>query len=258
MAGGGASSGSSSSGSNTTSSKTKSQVARSKAPDPPTHRRSNKPPLHPDTASKKHPVKGPINHEHKEDVQEPLDRTVTPQEVMKKQLMSVAQRMNQNREHRKHHGGLVPRNYSPLTPIMQKYKQEEDGMKPDRQGRAQRHTELHDKRGVVPKAVKFAPTVTEFPSTRFDEESSSNSNSRTVAKSSGHKFAPGHLSGGGNSGGGGGGVGVGGSHSSPGHSPGHSVLGHNSLGQYNDRTIPDGESGHTKSDATARKLSAEK
>ena len=118
------------------------------------------------------------------------------------------------------------------------------------------YSRSHDKRGVVPKAVKFAPTVTEFPSSRFDEDSSS-SNSRTGAKSSGHKFASGHSSssGGGNSGGGGGG---GGTHSSPGHSPGHSVPGHNNLGQYNDRTVPDGESGHGKSDTTSRKLSAEK
>lgn len=94
----------------------------------------------------------------------------------------------------------------------------------------------HDKRGVVPKAVKFAPTVTEFPS-RFDEDN------RTASKPSGHKFSSGHS---GST-----------SHSSPGHSPGHSVSGHSNLGQYNDRTVPDGESGHSKSDTT-RKLSADK
>lgn len=79
---------------------------------------------------------------------------------------------------------------------------------------------------MAQKAVKFANTVTEFPS-RFDEDS------RTT-KSTAHKFGsshPGAMN-----------------HSSPGHSPGH-VPGHASLGQYNnDRTVPDGESGHGKSD----------
>lgn len=36
-------------------------------------------------------------------------------------MSTVAQRMTLNREHRKHHGGLIPRNYSPLTPIIQRY-----------------------------------------------------------------------------------------------------------------------------------------
>lgn len=81
---------------------------------------------------------------------------------------------------------------------------------------------------MAQKAVKFANTVTEFPS-RFDEDS------RTASKSVAHKFGSGAQN-----------------HSSPGHSPGHvpghASLGHASLGQYNDRTVPDGESGHGKSD----------
>ncbi len=144
----------------------------------------------------------------------------------------------------------------------------------------------HDKRGVAPKAVKFSNTVTEFPS-RFDEDST-----RTVPKPPGHKFSsgaashstgpghsPGHSVPGHNPGhssipGHSPGHSVQGhnpGHSSipghspghsvpghnPGHSPGHSVPGHNTLGQYNDRTGPDGESGHSKTDA-ARKLSADK
>jgi hypothetical protein len=92
----------------------------------------------------------------------------------------------------------------------------------------------HDKRGVAPKAVKFASVVTEFPS-RFDDDN------RTVSKPSGHTFSSGHS---------------GSNHSSPGHSPGHSVPGHNNSGQY-DRTVPDGESRHSKQDST-RKLSADK
>ena len=108
----------------------------------------------------------------------------------------------------------------------------------------------HDKRGN-PKAVKFSNTVTEFPDySRFDEETTSSSGGSRTSKSSGHKYTSGH------------------SGSSPGHSPGHqahhSVLGHGSgssgggpIGQYNDRTVPDGESGHSKNDIT-RKSSNEK
>ncbi len=46
----------------------------------------------------------------------------------RKQLSSVAQRMTMNREHRKHQGGglIPPRNYSPLTPIIQRYSSKEE------------------------------------------------------------------------------------------------------------------------------------
>ena len=83
--------------------------------------------------------------------------------------------------------------------------------------------------------MKFSNTVTEFPEySRFEEES------RTPAKSSGHKYSgpPGAVN-----------------HSNPGR-----TTGHNSLGQYDfDRTGPDGESGHSKADMIAtKKLSSEK
>lgn len=117
----------------------------------------------------------------------------------------------------------------------------------------------HDRR-VAPKAVKFSSTVTEFPDySRYDEEAWSGG----VTSKSGpsHKYSPshsgavnhasqshgsGHSSGHSNIG-----------HSGSGHaSLGHSASGHASLGQHVDRSIPDGEPGHGKSDT--RKSSTEK
>ncbi len=90
--------------------------------------------------------------------------------------------------------------------------------------------------------VKFSNTVTEFPEySRFDEEN------RAGKISGGHKHSPVHSS-----------TGL---HPSPGHSPGHGYM--NNVvggGQFNDRSVPDGEPGQSKTDGNniSRKSSAEK
>lgn len=96
----------------------------------------------------------------------------------------------------------------------------------------------HERR-VVPKAVKFSSTVTEFPNySSYDEEAwSVGMPSKLV---SAHKYSPSHS-----------GTSHGSGHSSLGHSgPGHSTSGHAS-GQRNDSEL-----GHSKSDS--RKSLADK
>ncbi len=45
--------------------------------------------------------------------------------VCREQMSSVQMRMTLRREARKKQGGLIPRNYSPLTPVLQRFKSEE-------------------------------------------------------------------------------------------------------------------------------------
>ena len=43
-------------------------------------------------------------------------------------MSSVHQRMTLRREARKKQGGLIPRNFSPLTPVFQRFKSDEVGV----------------------------------------------------------------------------------------------------------------------------------
>ncbi|XP_064400778.1 histone-lysine N-methyltransferase SETD1B-like isoform X2 [Halichondria panicea] len=97
---------------------------RKAPPEPPTtpKRSSNRPPVPPDPAAKKM-SRGSKDRGHeaadKGEDHNTIDyRTATPQEVLEKQMTSVAQRMNANGEARKRGGGIT-RTFSPLTPIIQ-------------------------------------------------------------------------------------------------------------------------------------------
>ncbi|XP_064407576.1 uncharacterized protein LOC135352328 isoform X3 [Halichondria panicea] len=154
--------------------KNRGQVPVRKAPpEPPTtpQRSSNRPPVPPDPAAKKR-SQGSKDRGHeaadKGEDHNTIDyRTATPQEVLEKQMTSVAQHMNANGEARKCSGGMT-RTFSPLTPIIQRLysKSDEADSKSERSFRSQRHTE--DARRSAPK-VKFSKTITEFPDySRYD------------------------------------------------------------------------------------------
>lgn len=198
------------------------QVPVRKAPEPTAAQRRGKPPLPPE-ASKKRAAR-----EAREDHTDGLDyRTTTPQEVLEKSMTSVAQRMNASREARKRQTTMATRAFSPLSPVIQRFKEEETKSS-ERSPRSQRYNEPHRQAS----RVKFSSTVTEYPDyivRAQDLERHADEPPRQSSKSSsGH--SPSHTASG---------------HGTPGHSPAHSASGHGSLGHSTHSTSGYGSAGHS-------------